>query len=147
LRITLFSVLVIGGILYAIFGNIDVGPSADAQKPVALACLKRAGFKADWDVPDDFAGGGGAGSGWHFDIELDVDDEDGGRVAVIYLADMSDDVDTFVDYLRDRQKTYGDYKDETIEARGTAAILLAKGSNRAGAIHDCVDRAAKAKET
>lgn len=137
--------LVIGGILYAIFGDTETGPDADAQRPVALACLKRAGFKADWDVPDGLAGA--TRRGWTFDYELDVDDKDGGRVAVIYLADLSEDADLFVDELKENQKTYGDYKGLTIEKRGSAAILLDKASRNAAAVDDCVDRAGKAKDT
>jgi hypothetical protein len=136
----LVLVLVIGGIIYAIVDGSSLPPSADAQEPVAVACLKRAGFK----VTSDVYSGSGYGD---VQYELDVEDEGGARVAVIYLADLAQDTELFADHLKDYQKTYGDYKGETIEQRGTAAIRLAKGFNRAGAIHDCVDRAAKAKET
>ena len=137
----LVLVLVIGGIVYAIVDDSPLPPSADAQEPVAVACLKRAGFK----VKSDIYSGGGFGRDVQY--ELDVEDEDGARVAVIYLADLPEDIDLFADHLKDYQKTYGDYKGETIEQRGTAVLRLAKGSNRAGPIHDCMDRAAKAKET
>jgi hypothetical protein len=143
----LLSVLLIGGVAYAIFGDIHVGPSADAQKPVALACLKRAGFEVADEVPTgaftSLYPSGGRDVQW----ELDVKDKDGTRVAVMYLADMPGDLDEFADHLKDKQKTYGDYKDEAIEHRGTTVIRLVKGYPRADAINQCVDRAAKAKET
>ncbi len=139
--------LLVGGIAYAIFGDIHVGPSADAQKPVALACLKRAGFKVTDEVPTRAFTSLYPSDGRDVQWELYVKDKDGAQVAVIYLADMPGDLDEFADHLKDQQKTYGDYKGETIEHRGTTVIRLVKGYERADAIHDCVDRAAKAKET
>jgi hypothetical protein len=136
----LVLVLVIGGIIYAIVDGSSLPPSADAQEPVAVACLKRAGFKVTSDIYS-------RGSYGDVKYELDVEDEGGARVAIIYLADLQLDIEPFTDHLKDYQKTYGDYKGETIEQRGTAGIRLAEGFNRAGAIHDCVDRAAKAEET
>ena len=140
----LLLVLVPAAIIYAIVDHSPVPPSADAQEPVAVACLKRAGFKVKSDV---YSGGSLPSNGSNVQYELDVENEDGSWVAIIYLADLPGDVDLFAEHLKDDQKTYGDYKDETIEQRGTAVIRLAKGSDHAGAIHDCVDRAAKAKET
>jgi hypothetical protein len=136
----LVLVLVIGGIIYAIVNGGSLPPSADAQEPVAVACLKRAGFKVTSDIysRNDYG---------DVKYELDVEDEGGALVAIIYLADLPLDIEPFTDHLKDYQKTYGDYKGETIEQRGTAGIRLAEGFNRAGAIHDCVDRAAKAEET
>ena len=140
----LVLVLVIGGIVYAIVDDSPLPPSADAQEPVAVACLKRAGFKVKSDT---YSGGSLPSDGSDVQYELHVEDEGGAGVAIIYLADLPEGIDLFADRLKDDQKTYGDYKGETIEQRGTAVIRLAKGSDRAGAIHDCVDRAAKAKET
>jgi hypothetical protein len=137
----LLLVLLIAGIVYAIVDDTPLPPSADAQESVAVACLKRAGFKVTSDIPT----GGGYGSNVQY--ELDIEDEDGARVAIVYLADLPSDIEPLVDHLKDYQKTYGDYKGETIEQRGTAGIRLAKGFNRAGAIHDCVARAGKAKDT
>jgi hypothetical protein len=139
----LWSVLVVGGIVYAIVGDIDLLPSADAQKPVALACLKRAGFKVESNVP----GSGGRIPAYGSEVvwELDVKDADGRRVAVIYLADATEDLDGFADNLKENQKVYGDYKGETIEHRSSSVMRMAKGHERA--IRDCVDQAAKAKET
>jgi hypothetical protein len=135
----LFWALMIGGIVYAIIDDSPVPPSADAQKPVALACLKRADFKADWDVPTGVAR----------DVEwvLHVEDGDGIRVAIIYLADLRADLDVLADRLEEDQETYGDYKGETIEHRGTSVVRLRKGYVRAGGIRECMDRAAKAEET
>ena len=138
-ELILLCVLVIGGIVYVIVDDSPVPPSADAQKPVALACLERAGFKADWDVPTGVARG--------VDWVLDVEDADGPRVATIYLADLRVDLDVLADRLEEDQKTYGDYEDETIEHRGTSVVRLRKGYGRTGAIRECMDRAAKAKET
>jgi hypothetical protein len=140
----LLLVLVPAAIIYAIVDPSPVPPSADAQEPVAVACLKRAGFNVKSDV---YSGGSLPSNGSDVQYELDVEDEAGARVAIIYLADQREGIDLFADRLKDDQKTYGDYKGETIEQRGTAVIRLAKGSDHAGAIHDCVDRAAKAKET
>jgi hypothetical protein len=132
-------VLVIAAIVYLIVDDSPIPPSADAQEPVAVACLKRAGLK----VKSDTYSGGSLGR----DVRYELDVDDGARVAVIYLADLPADAELFADHLEDQQKTYGDYRGETIEQRGTAVIRLAKGSDRAGAIHDCVDQAAEAKET
>jgi hypothetical protein len=140
----LVPVLVIAAIIYAIVDDSPVPPSADAQEPVALACLKRAGFMVKSDT---YSGGSLPSNGSDVKYKLDVDDEAGSRVAIIYLADLRQGIDLFADTLKENQKTYGDYKGETIELRGTAVIRLAPGFNRAGAIHVCVDRAAKAKET
>jgi hypothetical protein len=140
----LLLVLVPAAIIYAIFDHSPVPPSADAQEPVAVACLKRAGLNVKSDV---YSGGSLPSNGSNVQYELDVEDEGGARVAIIYLADLPGDIDLFADHLKDDQKTYGDYKGETIEQRGTAVIRLAKGYDRAGVIHACVDRAAKAKET
>lgn len=140
----LLLVLVPAAIIYAIVDDSPVPPSADTQEPVAVACLKRAGFNVKSDI---YSGGRLPSNGSNVQYELDVEDEGGARVAIIYLADLPGDIDLFADHLKDDQKTYGDYKGETIEQRGTAVLRLAKGSDRAGAIHDCVDRAAKAKET
>lgn len=140
----LLLVLVPAAIIYAIVDGSPVPPSADAQEPVAVACLKRAGFNVKSDI---YSGGSLPSNGSNVQYELDVEDEGGARVAIIYLADLPGDIDLFADHLKDDQKTYGDYKGETIEQRGTALLRLANGSGRAGAIHDCVDRAAKAKET
>jgi hypothetical protein len=104
---------------------------------VAAACLKRAGFKVESDQSDTD----------DFKYELDVEDENGARLAIVYLTDTSQDPETFAAHLKDYQKTYGDYKGETIEQRGTAVIRLAEGFERDAAIHTCVDRAAKAKDT
>jgi hypothetical protein len=140
----LLLVLVPAAIIYAIVNPSSVPPSADAQEPVAIACLKRAGFNVKSDT---YSGGSLPSNGSNVKYELDVEDEGGARVAIIYLADLPGDIDLFADHLKDNQKTYGDYKGETIEQRGTAVIRLAKGSDHARAIHDCMDRAAKAKET
>ena len=140
----LLLVLVPAAIIYAIFDHSPLPPSADAQEPVAVACLKRAGFNVKSDV---YSGGSLPSNGSNVQHELDVKDEGGARVAIIYLADLPDDIDLFADHLKDDQKTYGDYKGETIEQRGTALIRLAKGYDRAATIHGCVDRAGKAKET
>jgi hypothetical protein len=140
----LLLVLVPAAIIYAIFDDSPVPPSADAQEPVAVACLKRAGFNVKSDV---YSGGSLPSNGSNVQYELDVEDESGARVAIIYLADLPGDVDLFADHLKDDQKTYGDYKGETIEQRGTAVLRVAKGSNRAAAIHHCMDRAAKTKQT
>ena len=137
-------VLVPAAIIYALVDHSPLPPSADAQEPVAVACLKRAGFNVKSDI---YSGGSLPSNGSDVQYELGVEDESGARVAIIYLADLPSDIDLFADHLKDDQKTYGDYKRETIEQRGTAVIRLAKGSDRAGAIHVCVDRAAKAKET
>jgi hypothetical protein len=123
-----------------------VGPSADAQKPVALACLKRAGFNVTDEVPTGAFTSLYPSDGRDVQWELYVTDNNGARVAIMYLADMPGDLDPFADHLKDNQKTYGDYKGETIEHRGTTVIRLAKSFTRAGAIRACVDRAAKAKE-
>lgn len=140
----LLAVLVIGGIAYAIFGDVHVGPSADAQKPVAIACLKRAGLGVTSEVPttSSLIPAYGRDVQW----ELYVKGEAGARVAILYLADLPGDLDEFADHLKDEQTTYGDYKGERIEHRGTTVIRL-KSHARSGAIHDCVDQAAKAKET
>jgi hypothetical protein len=143
----LLPVLLIGGIAYAIFGDIHVGPSADAQKPVALACLRRAGFNVSDEVPTGAFTSLYPSDGRDVQWELYVKSGDGTRVAIVYLADMPSDLDEFSDHLKDQQKTYGDYKGETIEHRGTTVIRLAKSYTRAGAIHDCVDRAAEANAT
>jgi hypothetical protein len=143
----LLSVLLIGGIAYAIFGDIHVGPSADAQKPVVLACLRRAGFNVTDEVPTRAFTSLYPSDGRDVQWELYVKDKNGARVAVMYLADLSGDLDDFADHLKDNQRTYGDYKGEAIEHRGTTVIRLAKSYARAGAIHACVDQAAKAKET
>ncbi len=141
----LLSVLLIGGIAEAIFGNIHVGPSADAQMPVVIACLKRAGFTVTSDVPTGTGLPGAYNRGVQW--ELYVKDKDvRARVATLYLADLSGDLDQFAAYLKDVQKTYGDYKGETIEHRGPTVIQL-NSYARAGAIRDCVDQAAKAKVT
>ena len=140
----LLLVLVPAAIIYAIFDDSPLPPSADAQEPVAVACLKRAGFNVKSDI---YSGGSLPSSGSDVQYELDVERESGARVAIIYLADLPEDIDLFADRLKDDQKTYGDYKGEAIEQRGTAVIRLAKGSDYAGAIHACVDQAAKAKET
>ena len=132
----LLLVLVPAAIIYGIVDDSPLPPSADAQEPVAVACLKRAGFRVKSDI---YSGGRYPSTGGDVQYELDVED--------IYLADLPEDSDLYADHLKDYQKTYGDYRGETIEQRGTAVIRLAKGFDRAGAIHDCVDRAAKAKET
>lgn len=141
----LLAVLVIGGILYAIFGNVHVGPSADVQKPVAIACLKRAGFAVTDEIP---TGSALQSSSYGRDVQwkLDVKDRGGASVAILYLADLPEGMDLYAEHLKDDQKTYGDYGGETIEQRGTTVIRL-KRHARAGAIHDCVDQAARAKET
>jgi hypothetical protein len=131
----LIPVLLVGGIVYAIVHGGSVPPSAGAQEPVAVACLKRAGFKVKSDVYSD-----------DFRHEL-VEDANGAGVAVIYLAEPTADSESLAGHLKDYQKTYGDYKGETIEQRGSAVIRLAPGFDRAGAIHACVDRAEKVKET
>lgn len=140
----LLSVLLIGGIGEAIFGNVHVGPSADAQMPVAIACLQRAGFTVASDVPTGTGLPGAYNRGVQW--ELYVNQRDGAPVATLYLADMSGDLDQLAAHLKDAQKTYGDYKGETIEYRGTTVIQL-NSYTRAGAIQDCVDQAAKAKVT
>jgi hypothetical protein len=140
----LLLVLVPAAIIYAIVDHSPLPPSADAQEPVAIACLKRAGFNVKSDV---YSGGSLPSNGSQVQYKMDIEDESGALVAIIYLADLPGDVDLFAARLKDDQKTYGDYKGETIEQRGTAVIRLAKGSSHAAAIHACMDRAAKAKET
>lgn len=128
-------VLLVAGIVYAIVHGGSVPPSAGAQEPVAVACLKRAGFNVKSDSYSD-----------DFRSEL-VEDADGAGVAVIYLAEPTADSESLAGQLKDSQKTYGDYKDETIEQRGSAVIRLGPSFDRAGAIHTCVDQAEKAKDT
>jgi hypothetical protein len=140
----LIPVLLVAGIIYAIVDDSPVPPSADAQKPVAVACLEHAGFNVKSDTYD---GGGFPSTGRDIRYELDVEPGDGQLVAILYLADLPDDAEPFADHLKDYQKTYGDYKGETIEQRGTAVIRLRGGFVRVGAIYACVDRAARAKET
>lgn len=139
----LVLVLVIAAIVYLIVDDSPFPPSADAQEPVVVACLKRAGFK----VKSDIYSGGSLGRDVQYELDVEDEDEYGTRVAVVYLADSPADTELFAHQLKDSQKTYGDYKGETIEQRGTAVIRLAKGSDRTGAIHECVDQVAKAKET
>lgn len=139
----LLLVLLPAAIIYAIVNPTPTPPSADAQEPVAVACLKRAGLKVKSDV---YSGGTLPSNGSNVKYVLRVDDENGG-VAIIYLADLPSDIDQFAEHLKDDQKTYGDYEGETIEQRGTALLRLAKGSGRTGAIHGCMDRAAKTKVT
>jgi hypothetical protein len=139
----LLAVLVGGGIIYAIVGNVHVGPDADAEKPVAIACLKRAGFTVTSDVPSG-SGFQSPSYGRFVQWRLDVRDGRGAPVAILYLADQSDD--DYANHLKDDQKTYGDFKGETIEYRGTTVARLISQSRASTVLH-CVDQATHAKIT
>jgi hypothetical protein len=138
-ELVLLCALLIGGIVYVLVDDSPIPPSADEQRPVAIACLKRAGLDVEWDVP--------TGVARNFDWVLNVKDEDGPRVAIVYLADLDSDSDFLAERLKDDQKTYGDYEGETIEVRGTSVIRLVKGYGRAGPILECMDRSAKVTDT
>jgi hypothetical protein len=137
-ELVLLCALVIGGIVWIIVDDSPVPPSADAQEPLAVECLKRAGLEADSEV--------GTGVARDVDSVLYVKDGDGARVAVVYLADLREDLDVLAERLRDDQKTYDDYEGETIEHRGTSVIRMRTGYPRAGAIRGCMDRAAKVED-